>query len=89
MKPSPYTIYKMKEGCFKSLTAGLVSRCAIKCGNKFRYLANSKSYVNMECMRCGYKYHTNVGTFSERYDEAGADLNSNNPNSLFKTKRLL
>jgi len=89
MMPKLFTVYRMKDICITILFGGSVKRCATVCGNRFRYLSNSKSTQNMECMRCGYKYHTEVATFNERYYEQGPDLSTKDPNFLFQTRKLL
>ena len=88
MTPKTFTIYRMKESCYRELFTGPVQRCATECGNRFRYLQNSKNYTNMECMQCGYKFHTKVITFGERYDEDKPDLGVTDPNLLFRSKEL-
>lgn len=85
--PKPSTVYKMKEAYIRVIFNGVVKRCATKCGNKFRYFSNSKSHVNMECMRCGYKFHTRMTTFDERYEEDTDGLLIKDPNLLFKWRK--
>ena len=84
MTPKPYTVYKMKKSYYKSLFVGKVKKCATECGNRFRYLPKEKYYVNMECLHCGYQFHTITLTFAERYKEIGPDLDTKNPNYLFR-----
>ena len=89
MMPKPFTIYKMKEACSRALAMGYVARCVRECGNRFRYFNDSSTYVNMECVRCGYKYHTQIDTFDERYDKDKGSLSIKDPNLLFSRGKQL
>jgi len=81
MTPKPFTIYKMKKSVARTLA------CVRECGNNFRYFNDAKTYINMECMRCGYKYHTQVDTFDCRYEEDKDGIPIKDPNMLFKGRK--
>ena len=90
MVPRPFIIYKMKKVLAKTLTTcNVVARCVQKCGNCFRYFHENdgKTYVNMECMRCGYKYHTQVDSFGDRYEEDNDGIIIKDPNLLFNRRK--
>ena len=86
LMPEHSAVYKMKKAVAKELFSGSVKTCVVGCGNRFRYFQDGPSYTNMECIKCGYQYHTTISTFGERYERDGSTID--NPNFLFKRLNL-